>query len=165
MSYPGEASSGALAGKERQIRARVLARAAGMLRSSRPPAAYVLSQFLLPLLRPKVGRRGKGTFLPCNPELLPRHLERGRSPGSPSARWLLAPCDRAEPGTELAVASHPPPRNCLCKGRGHDPRGCPLVCSRARSFRRPQNSRSHQRKVKQYKTCALQSASPRCVLV
>lgn len=77
VSYPGEASSGALAGKERQIRARVLAGAAGMLCSSRPPAAYVLSQFLLPLLRPKVGRRGKGTFLPCNPELLPRHLERG----------------------------------------------------------------------------------------
>ena len=47
---------------------------------------FVVHEFLLPLRRPKVCRRGKGTFPPCNPELLPSNLE--RSPGH-----------RGEPGT------------------------------------------------------------------
>lgn len=163
VSHPREGSPDALPRKERQIRARVSARAAGMLRSSRPArgacASPVPASVAAAESWPEAEGRGrwKGTFLPCNPELLPGHLERG-PPGAPPSGGSRRPAIAHSLGSSRPLPPHPPccgPR----EGRGRDPLVCPRACSGARSFPRPQDARPHQRKVRRCKTCALHSAS------
>lgn len=75
---------------------------------------------------------GEGTFLPCNPELLPRHWERG-PPGAPPCGGSLHPAIALSPRPRGLLPPSPRPAASPCGGRARDPRGCPQVCSGARS--------------------------------
>lgn len=133
LPSPGGDSSNAVAGQERRIRARVSARAAGdapQLRRARQVLCFASSCFRCS------GRKfawGKGTFLHCNPELLPSNLERG-PPGTgmsleplpaviPGARCSAEPRSRVPCSPNLLThAGHP---GCgRCEGALADPRGC-----------------------------------------
>ena len=77
---------------------------------------FVVPEFLLPLRRPKVCRRGKGTFPPCNPELLPGNLERSPGPcGEPGAPPTPphSPIDARGPGCACSQDGGLNPGVCL----------------------------------------------------
>lgn len=64
---------------------------------------------------------GEGGWGGHSPALQPGATSRplgARSPGSPSLRWLQAPGDRAELGTQAAAAPHPLPLSCVLRRGG-----------------------------------------------
>lgn len=140
-STPCEDSSDALAGKQRRLRARILASQAGDAPQGPPCLAglWFASSCFRCSHRKFAG--GKGTFLAYNPELLPSNSECGPLGTGDRREPLLstapAPSPGTEPRRELASPAVPAPLNPPRTGRpraprggcGRDPRGCLRICS------------------------------------
>lgn len=103
--------SPARSGKQRRIR-EGLGEDAQQAPQLPPSPGFAIHEFLLPLRRPKVCQRWKGTFPPCNAELLPSNLEQ--------APWAPGRAGSPSPGPQAPHSPTPGPhsRCARCQGGG-----------------------------------------------